>query len=164
MILHKKEAQKTLKITGLSVYFPTCTKCSHGYHKNEWKKVLDENQPSEQAGFRKGCSTVDHLQTINQLTEKCNDFNRPLYIGYIDYEKPFDSIEHVAISKALRTICIHEVYIAILEDIYTEATARVHMNNQISEEILILRGVKQEDLVFPKLFTAAIQEVFRMRI
>ena len=50
------------------------------------EKVLDENQPREQAGLRNGYSTADHLQTINQLIEKCNEFNRPLCIGYIDYE------------------------------------------------------------------------------
>ena len=66
------------------------------------ERVLDESQPREQAGFRKGYSTVDHLQTINQLIEKCNEFNRPLCIGYIDYEKAFDSIEHKAIFKALK--------------------------------------------------------------
>ena len=38
IILHKKEIRKTQKITGLSVYFPTCTNCSHGYYKNEWKR------------------------------------------------------------------------------------------------------------------------------
>ena len=70
--------------------------------QTKMEKVLDENQPREQAGFRKGFSTVDHLQTINQLKEKCNEFKRPIFIGYLDYEKAFDSIEHEALSKALR--------------------------------------------------------------
>ena len=37
-------------------------------------------------------------------------------IGYIDHEKVFDSIEHEAILKALRSIGINET---ILNDIYT---------------------------------------------
>ena len=53
-----------------------------------------------------------------QLTEECNKFKRPLRTGYIDYEKAFDSIEHEAIFKALRSIGINETYITILEDIY----------------------------------------------
>ena len=79
------------------------------------EKVLDENQPKEQAGFRKGYSTVDHLQAINQLIEKCNEFKRALCTGYINYEKAFDSKEHEAIFKALRSIGINETYITILE-------------------------------------------------
>ena len=85
----------------------------------------------QQAGFTKDYSSVDHLRTINQLIEKCNEFKTPLCIGYIDYEKAFDSIEHEAIFKALRSIGINEAYITILEDIYTGATARVHMDNQV---------------------------------
>ena len=76
------------------------------------------NQPREKAGSRKGYSTVNHLQTINQLKEKYNEFKRPLCIGYIDYEKTFDSIEYEAVFKVLRTIGIKEIYFTILEDIY----------------------------------------------
>ena len=72
------------------------------------ERVLDENQPREHAGVRKGYSTVDHLQTINQQIEKSNEFDRPLCIGYIDYEKAFDSIQQKAIFKALRSIGINE--------------------------------------------------------
>ena len=112
-------------MSGPSVYFPSCTNCSLGHYKKERKKVLDKNQPREQSGFRKGYSTVDHLQTINQLTEKCNEFKRPLCIGYIDYGKAFDSIEHEAIFKALRSKGINNIYTTILEDIYTVAAASV---------------------------------------
>ena len=126
------------------------------------ERVLNENQPREQVGFRKGYSTVDHLQTINELTEKCNKFNIPLCFGYIDYEKAFDSIEHKAIFKALRSIDINETYITILEDTYTGATTRVHMDSQVSEEISIPRGVRQGDPISPKLFTAKFRMCLKM--
>ena len=77
------------------------------------------------------------------MTEKCIEFDIPLCIGYIDVEKAFDSVKHEAILKALGTVNINETYLNILEDIYTEASARVHMNNQVLEEISILTGVRQ---------------------
>ena len=55
----------------------------------------------------------------------------------------------------------NETYITILEDIYTGATARVHVQNQVSKEILVLRGVRQGDPISPKLFTATIREMFK---
>ena len=61
----------------------------------------------------------------------------------------------------MRSIGINETYITILEDTYTGATARVHMDNQVSDEIPILRGMRQGDPISPKLFTATIQEVFK---
>ena len=64
IILHKKETRETLKFAGSSVYFATCTNYSHGYCKKRMEKVLDENKPREQAGFRKVYSTVDCLQKL----------------------------------------------------------------------------------------------------
>ena len=44
---------------------------------------------------------------------------------------------------------------------YTGATARGHMDNQVSEKIPILQGIRQGDPVFPTLFIATIQKVFK---
>lgn len=97
------------------------------------ENTLDENQPRDQAGFRKGYSTTDHIFTLNQVIEKSNKYNLPLCVGFIDYEKAFDFVEHFAIFDALRKININETYVAILENIYQNATARVHIENLESE-------------------------------
>ena len=161
IILFKKGDRKDIKnyrpISLLSHMYKLFTRVL----QKRMEKVLDSNQPREQAGFRKGFSTTDHLQTINQIIEKCNEFNIPLCLAFIDYEKAFDSIEHWAIFEALKDIGIHETYVNILKDIYTEATAKIHIENQVSEAIKIQRGVRQGDPISPKLFTATIEKVFK---
>ena len=44
------------------------------------EKKLDENQPREQAGFRRKYSTTDSIHAINQLKEKCREYNIPLCV------------------------------------------------------------------------------------
>ena len=56
-------------------------------------------------------------------------------IGFIDYEKAFDSIEHFSIFEALRKINVNETYVKILENIYKGATARVHLDNHVFRTI-----------------------------
>ena len=82
------------------------------------EKKLDENQPREQAGFRRKYSTTDHIHAINQLKEKCREYNIPLCVAFLDYEKAFDSVQTQAILTSLQEQGIEDVYIAILKDIY----------------------------------------------
>ena len=65
------------------------------------EKKLDENQPREQAGFRSKYSTTDHIHAINQLKEKCREYNIPLCVAFVDYEKAFDSVQTHAILTSL---------------------------------------------------------------
>ena len=44
------------------------------------ERTLDEKQSREQAGFRTAYSTTDHLQALNQIIEKSNEYNLPLCI------------------------------------------------------------------------------------
>ena len=77
------------------------------------EKELDENQPREQAGFRSKYSTTDHIHAINQLKEKCREYNIPLCVAFVDY----DSVQTQAILTSLQEQGIEDVYIEILKDI-----------------------------------------------
>ena len=129
--------------------------------QNRIKDILDTNQPREQAGFRAGFSTTDHVQAINQLIEKANEYQLQLCLGFVDYQKAFDSIEHTNMFDALRKINIEEGYVSILEDIYTNTVARIHIDNDVSREVKIQRRVRQGDTLSPKIFTATIEELFK---
>lgn len=85
---------------------------------------IDKNQPVEQAGFRSGFSTTDHLQVVSQLIEKHKEFNTPLYIAFVDYTKAFDSLCHEAIWSTLKQNNVNDTYTKIIQNIYIK-TAKV---------------------------------------
>ncbi|XP_072051533.1 uncharacterized protein [Amphiura filiformis] len=64
-------------------------------------------------------------------------------------------------TAALRRIGVNETYVLIIEDIYTDAVATIHLDNDVSNHIHIKRGVRQGDTISPKIFTAAMEEIFK---
>ncbi|GFN74508.1 endonuclease-reverse transcriptase [Plakobranchus ocellatus] len=49
----------------------------------------------------------------------------------------------------------------MIENIYKGATARIHIDNLISEAFEIQRGVRQDNPISPKLFITVIEQVFK---
>ncbi|XP_056641545.1 craniofacial development protein 2-like [Diorhabda sublineata] len=69
---------------------------------NRLEFKLDAYQPYEQAGFRKGMSTIEHLHTVRTLNEKVTEYNIPLWIAFIDFRKAFDTVEFWAIIRSMK--------------------------------------------------------------
>ncbi|XP_050312881.1 uncharacterized protein LOC126747946 [Anthonomus grandis grandis] len=138
-------------------------KClTEGVIPQAWQKAqkiaeLDAYQPPEQAGFRKGHSTIEHIQSVRTIIEKCNEYNEPLHLAFIDYNKAFDSELWV-----MNNARIDSRYKQLLKHIYENATITVKISEEIeTNKMQIKRGVRQGDTISPKLFTLALEGVFK---
>ena len=127
---------------------------------NRIQKRLDNELSKEQAGFRSGYSTIDHIHVLKQLMEKCREYQIPLCIGYIDYKKAFDSVETAAVLNALKEFRIEAKYVKIIEEIYRGCYAEIDLFEEPCR-IEINKGVRQGDTISPKLFVATLESLFR---
>ena len=50
--------------------------------------------PDVQAGFRKGRGTRDQIANICWVTENAREFQKNIYVCFIDYSKAFDYVDH----------------------------------------------------------------------
>ncbi|KJH46476.1 hypothetical protein DICVIV_07471, partial [Dictyocaulus viviparus] len=87
---------------------------------SQWKtsrtvigRRLDEEQPREQAGFRKGFSTMDHIHTIRRLIEVSREYKKPLCLTSIDLKKAFDCVKTEAVMEALTNQALPASYIIL---------------------------------------------------
>ncbi|CAK1589757.1 unnamed protein product [Parnassius mnemosyne] len=53
-------------------------------------------------------------------------------------------------------------YIEELKCLYSRATMAIRVQNQSTKPIQLQRGVRQGDVISPKLFTAALEDVFKL--
>ena len=56
----------------------------------------------QQSGFTAGRSTMDAILALRLLAELHRNFNRQLDVAYIDIKSAFDSVDRVALWKAIR--------------------------------------------------------------
>ena len=58
--------------------------------------------PDVQAGFRKGRETRDQIANICWTIDKAREFQKNIYLCFIDYTKDFDYVDHNKLWKILK--------------------------------------------------------------
>ncbi len=124
-------------------------------------EAIDKKLREEQAGFRKGRGCIDQIFTLRNIIESCAEWNIPLHINFVDFQKAFDSIHRNTLWKILRSYGIPTKLVTIISKFYENFQACVAVDNKTTEFFKIGTGVRQGCILSPILFLLVIDWVMR---
>ena len=73
--------------------------------------------PDVQVGFRKGRGTRDQIANISWITKKGREFQKNIYLCFIDYAKTFDCVDHNKLWKILKEMGILDYLTCLLRNL-----------------------------------------------
>ena len=126
------------------------------------KGRIEAELDDAQSGFRQGKGTREVLLNLRLICERHLEVHKDVYIiCFLDYEKAFDRVRHEPLMQCLSEIGVDGKDIHIIRNLYWDQTASVSIMNELSEEILIQRGVRQGCVASPTLFNLYTEKIFR---
>uniref|UniRef100_A0A4W2EVC5 RNA-directed DNA polymerase n=1 Tax=Bos indicus x Bos taurus TaxID=30522 RepID=A0A4W2EVC5_BOBOX len=108
--------------------------------------------PDVQAGFRKGRGTRDQIANIRWIMEKAREFQKNIYLCFIDYVKAFDCVDHNKLWKILKEMGIPDHLTYLLRNLYAGQEATVRTGHGTTDWFQIGKGVCQGCILSPCLF------------
>ena len=105
--------------------------------------------PHVQAGFRKDRGTRDQITNIHWIIEKAREFQKNIYICFIDYAKVFDCVDHNKLWKILQEMEIPDHLTCLLRNQYEGQEATVKTRHGTTDLFQIKKGVCQGCILSP---------------
>ena len=135
--------------------------CLQQILNNRLNKCLEDSGilGEEQAGFRKKCSTVDHIFTLKMLVDFYVHKNKKLYCSFIDYRKAFDSVNRLALWKKLLQNNIDGKVFKVIYSLYEKAKSCVRSCQGLSSFFVSCNGVRQGENLSPILFSIFLNDL-----
>uniref|UniRef100_A0A8D8W5N2 Craniofacial development protein 2 n=2 Tax=Cacopsylla melanoneura TaxID=428564 RepID=A0A8D8W5N2_9HEMI len=129
-------------------------------HKRIYKKCESQISPN-QFGFVNAVGTREALFAIQILVQRCRDVNCDVYICLVDYQKAFDRVKHGKMIDILKETGIDEKDLRIIGNLYWNQTANLRFEDEHTEYVQILRGVRQGCILSPLIFNLYSEKIFR---
>ena len=114
------------------------SKVVHKILYSRLQHYVNQELPDVEAGFRKGRGTRDQIPNIHWITEKTREFQKNIYLCFIDYNKAFDCVDHDKLWKTLKKMGIPDHLTCLLRNLYAgqEATVRTLYGKLIGSRLI----------------------------
>ena len=113
----------------------------------------------EQAGFRQGYSTIDHVFTLHSILDMYINTGQRVYCAFIDYRKAFDFVDRVSLWKKMLSLGINGSLLKVIYNLYYGAKSCVKSNGKMSEYFHCNVGVRQGENLSPLLFAIFLNDL-----
>lgn len=121
----------------------------------------DECVGEYQCGFRKGKSTMDQLSVIGQIIGKKYEYRQNMWQVFVDFKKAYDSIHRETIYNIKYEFGIPNKLICLTKVCMNGTKYQVRVDNVLSEEFQVVKGLKQGDALSRLLFNIALEKIVR---
>uniref|UniRef100_A0A8D2IYD5 Reverse transcriptase domain-containing protein n=1 Tax=Varanus komodoensis TaxID=61221 RepID=A0A8D2IYD5_VARKO len=122
---------------------------------------LDRELPEVKAGFRRGRGTRAQIANIHWITEKAREFQKNIYLCFIDYAKAFDCVDHNKLWHILKEMGVPDHLICLLRNLYAGQEATVRIGHRTTDWLNIEIGVRQGCILLPCLFNLYAEHIMR---
>ena len=116
------------------------------------RRATEDKLGPWQHGFRKGAGTCDMIFALRQFIENHWEFNKHLYITFLDLEKPFDRIPRRNAWQALNTYEIPMNIQIAIESTYKVCMSKVNTQKWGGKWLNTKLGVRQYSTLSPLFF------------
>ena len=101
---------------------------------------MNRELPDVQAGFRKGRGTRDQIANICWIMGKAREFQKNIYLCFIDYAKAFDCVDHTKLWKIVKEMEIPDPLTCLLRNLYAGQEATVRTGHGTTDWFQIGKG------------------------
>ena len=113
----------------------------------------------EQAGFRSGFSTLDHIFTLHCVINFFLCRKKRLFCAFFDYERAFDKVKRALLWEKLVNSDVNGKFLSIVKNIYAKAKSCIRINKECSDYFPNILGVRQGENLSPLLFALFLNDL-----
>ena len=122
---------------------------------------MTQELPDIQGGFRKGRGTRDLIANVCWIMENAREFQKNIYLCFVDYIKAFDCVDHNKLWKILKEMGIPDHLTCLLRNLYASQVAIVGNGHGTTDWFQIGKGVHQSCILSPCLFNFYAEYIMR---
>ncbi|GFQ80717.1 retrovirus-related Pol polyprotein from type-1 retrotransposable element R2 [Trichonephila clavata] len=163
VLIHKKGAVENIDnwrpIALSNTMYKLFTKCL-ARRLSDWFETFEVLSPS-QKGFTPFDGVIEHNFLLSQHIESARTHKTESLVAWLDLSNAFGSVPHQAIFSALANEGVDQDFIDLVSNLYDGASSSILTNEGPTDQIPILRGVKQGCPLSGALFNLVINKTLK---